>query len=188
MQSVSPVFGEDNTFLRQGGVWDSLVIWAFWIKWVKNEETAGRGKCVVDGLGRPCGFHGTLCHSLAYTRPAGGRCTLHTATIAAEPVCGGFWATDSMGSCRIPGNSAGLLPSQVIPCVYEWDTWVQAFPRQCTTVGSQGCEGKCAALRLVLCAIFTPFDVSGSVSRTSAAVLLLRISCGSSSHRLGNLR
>lgn len=92
------------------------------------------------------------------------------------------------GNHGIPGNSAGLLPSQVIPCVYEWDTWVQAFPRQCSTVGSQGCEGKCAALRLVLCAIFTPFDVSGSVSRTSAAVLLLRISCGSSSHRLGNLR
>lgn len=64
MQRVSPVFGDDNTFLQQCGIWDSLVVCIFWIKCVKKEGAVGRGLCVVDGQGRCCGFHGTLCYSL----------------------------------------------------------------------------------------------------------------------------
>lgn len=64
MQRVSPVFEDDNTFLQQCGVWDSLLVWVFWIKWVKNKAAVVRGICVVDGEGRCCGFHGILCYSL----------------------------------------------------------------------------------------------------------------------------
>lgn len=128
--------------------------------------------------------------SLAYTWAlAGHGCALHTATKTTEPVCGGFWITGCMGSCRIAVNSGGLCPSKwLIPSVWMGHL-SGGFPKQCcTTVGSRGCEAKCAALRLVLCAAFTPSDISVSVSRTSAGVPLLGVSCGSCSHKPGAWR
>lgn len=126
MQRVSLVFGDDNTFLHQCGIWDSLMVWVFWIKCVEKEGTVGRGICVIDGQGKTLWFPWHLVlqpaeSSLACTCTlAGHRCALHTATKPTEPVCGGSWVTDCMGSCGIPVNSHGLLPIQVIDSLCVW--------------------------------------------------------------------
>lgn len=161
--------------------------------WKKREQLV-EGYVWLMGRERHCGFHGTLCCSLlraAWLAPAPLLGTDYTQLPNQLSLCAeGLGLLTAWDHAGFQWIHMGCCPSKwLIPCVCEWDTWVEAFLRQCcTTVGSQGCEAKCSALRLVLCAVFTPPDLSVSVSRTSAGVSLLGISCGNCSHKPGNWR
>lgn len=135
-------------------------------------------------------FHGTLCSSLPCTGPlAGHRCALHRDRKPAEPGYGGFWVPECIGVMQDSSEFrwAAAHPRDWFPVSVngtpEWRL-CQAVLYHCRATGVWR-KGKCAALGLVLGAIFTPLDVSVSVSRISPGVPLLGVTCGAVLTTLG---